>query len=259
MRAKGSRGLWLISLALVAAGVVLLLNNFLLLSGFNVGSLWPLLLVLLGAVILVRGDIIPRGDARTFGITRGSVEAAALEIIAGEIDVRARALQREGRLIAGQFAADSRPALDVRETYAHLRMERAATPWLSFADWEVSLARDLPWSLYVSTSLGQADFDLSGLIVQQALIATGLGDIRVVCPHEAFEPLVLRSNLGNIHVLTPPEQSARITVHGGRMFKVHADTSRYQQVEPNVYAAGSHSAAPVEIHIHGTFGDAYLA
>jgi hypothetical protein len=257
VRAKGSRGLWLTSLALVAAGVVLLLSNFLLLSGFNVGTLWPLLLVLLGAVILIRGDITPRGDVRTFGITRGSVEAAALEISAGEIDVHGRALQREGRLIAGQFAADSRPALEVRDTFAHLRMDRAATPWLSFADWEVSLARDLPWSLYVSTSLGQADFDLSGLIIQQAIIATGFGDIRIVCPQEAFEPIVLRSSLGNIHVLTPPEHSARITIHGGRMFKVHADTNRYQQIEPGVYATGN--ATPVEIHIHGTFGDAYLA
>ena len=125
MRAKGSRGLWLGSLALLALGVLLLLNNFLLLSGFNVGALWPLLLVIVGVLVLLRGDFMPGADARTFGITRGSVESATLEISAGEIDVVARALQREGRLIAGQFALDSRPQLSVQDTHAYLRMDRA--------------------------------------------------------------------------------------------------------------------------------------
>ena len=102
-------------------------------------------------MILLRGDFVPSDEARSFGITRGSVESAALEISAGEIDVQAYALQREGRLIAGQYAANSRPTLDVQETHANLKMDRAATPWLSFADWRVALARDLPWSLFVTT------------------------------------------------------------------------------------------------------------
>jgi hypothetical protein len=260
VRAKSSRGLLLTSIALVALGVILLLNNYLLLSGFNVSALWPLLLVFLGAVILLRGDVIPRDDARTFGITRGSVEAATLEISAGEVDVTARPLQREGRLIAGQYAAESRPALNVHETTAHLRMERASTPWLSFSDWEVSLAHDLPWQLYVSTSLGQVKFDLTGLIVQRAVIATGFGDIRVVCPREALEPLELRSNLGNIHFLTPPGSSTRVYTHGSRFFKVHADPNRYDQSAPGVYTARNTSeSALIEVHIYGTFGDAYLA
>ena len=144
---RATRGLALWSLALVALGIILLLDNFLLLSGFNAAALWPLVLVVLGAVILLRGDFVPSDEARSFGITRGSVESAALEISAGAIDVQGYALQRESRLIAGQFAANSRPSLDVQGTHANLRMDRAATPWLSFADWKVGLARDLPWSL----------------------------------------------------------------------------------------------------------------
>lgn len=49
MRSKGSRGVLIGSLALIVIGVVLLLNNFLLISGFNVTTLWPLLLVVGGA------------------------------------------------------------------------------------------------------------------------------------------------------------------------------------------------------------------
>ncbi|MBC7869431.1 MAG: hypothetical protein H7Y09_01220, partial [Chitinophagaceae bacterium] len=158
MRAKSSRGVMVGALILVALGVVLLLNNFYFLGGFNVFALSPLLLLLVGAVILLRGDIL-NGGGRNFGITRGSVESASLEVSAGAIDVSLRALTREGRLIAGQYAEDSRPQLIVDDAHAFLRLDRAATPFFAFADWEINLARDLPWDVYVSTSLGQADLD----------------------------------------------------------------------------------------------------
>jgi hypothetical protein len=261
LRAKGSRGplLWPIAVALV--GIALLLNNFLLLSGFNVSALWPLLLVLAGAQILIRGDLVPNAEARTFGITRGSVESATLEVSAGEIDVLGRGLQREGRLIAGQFAADSRPELQVTDTHAHLVMDRAATPWLAFANWEIGLTPDLPWRLLLSTSLGQVQLDLSTLIVQDAIIATGIGDIRLVCPQEAFGQLWLRSAMGDIHVSTPHGYRARVTVVGGRLFGIQADDTRYQQREPGVFIArdAAENAPQIDIHVSGTFGDAYLS
>lgn len=259
---RATRGLLLWSLALTALGVVLLLNNFLLISGFNVGTLWPLLLVIAGAVILLRGDIVPSDEARSFGITRGSVESAALEVSAGEIDVNVVGLQREGRLIAGQYAANSRPSLTVQDdNHANLRMDRAATPWLSFADWHVSLAKDVPWSLFVTTHLGQVQLDLSGVILQRGVIATGFGDVRVVCPEEAFEPLFVRSTLGNIHIIVPPGQRVQVRASGARTFRVHADAARYEAQGNGVYVTrdGEHSRPLVEIDISGTFGDAYLA
>ncbi len=258
---RATRGLLLWSLALVALGIVLLLNNFLLLSGFNAGALWPLLLVIIGGVILLRGDIVPSSEARTFGITRGSVESAALEVSAGEIDVDVRALQREGRLIAGQFAAGSRPSLNVQDNHANLKMARAATPWLSFADWSAALAPDLPWSVFVTTHLGQAQLDLSGLIIQRAVIATGFGDVRVVCPDETFEPIYVRSTLGNIHVIVPPGLRVQVRTGGSALFRVHADENRYEAQENGVYLArdAEELRSLVEIDIRGTFGDAYLA
>ncbi len=258
---RATRGLLLWSLALAALGIVLLLNNFLLLSGFNAGALWPLILVVIGAVILLRGDFVPSDKSRSFGITRGSVESAGLEISAGEIDVQGYALQRESRLIAGQYAANSRPSLDAQDTHANLRMDRAATPWLSFADWRVALAQDLPWSLFVTTSLGQVQLDLSGLIMQRAVIATGLGDIRLVCPDEAFEPLYVRSALGNIHVITPPGSNVRVKTSGAAMFRIHADENRYLPQDQGYYQARDADADRplIEIDISGTFGDAYLA
>ena len=261
MQARRSRGPWLWPLMLAAIGVILLLDNFLLLGDFDPTLLWPLILVIVGAQILLRGDILPGTQHQTFGVTRGSVEAAALEISSGEIDVRVRSLQREGRLIAGQYAAQSRPQMAVEDTQAHILMTRAATPWLSFSDWEVGLARDLPWEIFVTTHLGQVNLDLSEIILQDAVIATGFGDVRFICPFEALGTVALRSTLGTIQVVTPVGYRARIMVAPGPFFGIHVDEQRYYQVEPNVYLSldAPDDAPLVEISISGTFGDTYLA
>lgn len=261
MRARGSRGLILGSLALLALGVLLLLNNFYLLSGINTGVVWPLIMVLVGAVILLRGDLLGGSGGRAFGITRGSVEAATVEINAAEIDVLGRSLTREGRLIAGHFAADSRPSLDVAEGHAYLRMDRAVTPWLAFNNWDINLARDLPWNLYISTSLGSVKLDLSDLLIQSAVVGTGFGDIHVTCPMESFEGLSLRSALGNVHLIAPTGCNARIFVHGPRMFRVRVDEARYEKLDERTYLTRDPApdAPEYSIFIRGTFGDVYLA
>jgi predicted membrane protein len=140
-------------------------------------------------------------------------------------------------------------------------MDRAATPWLSFADWRVAMTRDLPWSLFVTTSLGQVQLDLSGLVMQRAVIATGFGDVRLVCPEEAFEPLYVRSALGNIHIIVPPGYRVQVKTSGSAMFRVHADENRYTVQEKDVYLArdAEGQRSLIEIDISGTFGDAYLA
>ncbi|MCA9904267.1 MAG: hypothetical protein KC547_10440 [Anaerolineae bacterium] len=261
MRTRGSRGVNLLAFLALAVGVLLLLSNFLLLSGFNATSLWPLLLVIAGVVILFQGDITDSSQVRPFGITRGTVESGTLEMSAGEIDVVIHDLAREGRLAAGQYAADSRPALDLTDTHATLRMNRNATPWLSFGDWDVGLAQDLPWDVFVSTSFGQVSADLSNTIVQKAVIATGIGDIRLTAPNEAFEPLILRSAVGDLHVYTPAGTRAIIYVNPSPFLGIHANMSRYTQAETGEYVArnADYSLNPVEIHVSGTFGEVYLA
>lgn len=246
---------------MVAFGIILLLDNFLLLGDFNTAALLPLILVIAGAQILLRGDLFSDSGGTTFGITRGSVESAALEINSGAVDVDIRPLGREGRLIAGQFAAGARPVLDVQDTHAQLKMNRANTPWYAFGDWQVRLAQDLPWQLYVSTHLGQAHLDLSALVIQDVMVATGIGEIRLTAPLEALGQIHLRSALGDIHVKTPPGYHTVIVVNAGWMFRVNHDEYRYQSPEPGVYVAvdADEQAPLVEIYVSGTFGDAYLA
>lgn len=261
-RSRDSKGplVWPIGLAIV--GLLLLLGNFLFLGDFNILDFWPLILVIIGAQILLRGDLVPDNGFRTFGITRGSIESATLEVNSGEIDVNIGALEGRNleRLIAGQYAHQSRPALNVRDVHAHLRMERGQTSWLSFANWEMGISQDLPWQILISTYLGQVTADLSHVIMQNALISTGVGDIHLVAPSEAFEALYVRSLLGNINLITPQGYNVRVTVEAGRFFNLQVDESRYEEIEYGVYANDADEEFPlVDIVINGTFGDAYLS
>lgn len=257
---RASIGQTAMSLVLIALGVILLIDNFIGISGFDRLLLLPLVLIVLGALVLVRGDVgISKG--KSFGITRGSIESASLEISAGAVDVRTFPLQREGRLIAGEFAPESRPTLEAQETHASLTMRREATPFFAFSPWLVALAPDLPWSLFISTSLGQVNADLSGIISQQVVIASGFGDIHLTTPREALEPITLRSSVGTIYLTIPEGANAQIIARAGRFFGVHYPQDRYQRLESKqIITRNSADNAPlIVIYVSGTFGDLYLS
>ncbi len=261
MRSKRVGGPILWPIVLIGGGLLLLIDNFLLLEGFNAVNLWPLLLVIAGIQILLRGDFTISDAARTFGITRGSVEAGTLEINSGIVDVNIRPLpEGQERLIAGQYAPHARPSLQVDGVHAHLKMARAQTRWYDFADWALSLTQDMPWRILISTNLGQVDIDLSELILEDAVIATGLGDIQLVCPLEAFAPIQVCSHLGNIHIITPHGYRATIHTEAGRFVRVHHNPERYETLLPDVYSSieADEDAPPIEIHVHTTFGNIYL-
>lgn len=261
-RSKRSLGPILWPLGLVGVGVILLLSNFLLLGDFAVVDLWPLLLVVLGLQILLRGDVVPDDSSTPFAITRGSVESASLEINAAEIDVQIGSTDQTSsdRLIAGQFARKSRPTLEVDDTHAHLRMARSQTPWLSFTNWDAYLSPDLAWQIVVGTNLGQITLDLSDINVRNVLASTGFGAIQITLPQQAEEAIYLRSLLGSITVQAPPDTNVRIRIEGSRMFTVQADETRYDQIEAGLYRtyATEHDDQMIDVVIAGTFGDAYL-
>lgn len=255
MRAQAGRTPWLWPLLLMAAGILLLLDNLLLID-LDLRPLWPIVLVLLGLQLLVRGDIAPSWQAHTFGITRGSVQTGAIEIESGEVDVQLRALRKSGRLIAGQYTARSRPALTVRNNHARVRMQRGHTWWLSMADWDVGLAQDLPWEILASSYLGELEFDLRGLLVRRAYLASGLASVTLTCPEEAEGPIYARSALGDVRVTVPEGSRARITIQAGPFARVRVNPARFTQLGANTYSAtpGDGVVFDLEITVSTVFG-----
>jgi hypothetical protein len=265
MSSPSKRAPWLWPLLLMIAGVVLLLDNFLLID-FDITRYWPLVLVALGLQLLLRGDIAPSWQAHTFGITRGSVKSASIEIESGELDVQLRALRAPGRLIAGQYSARSRPGLVVRNNHATLRMQRGQSWWLSLADWDVGLAHDLPWGLLLSSYLGRLDVDLRGLVIERAYFASGFGNVTVTCSDRPSGPIFARSTFGDVRLTVPDNCQATITVPPSPLARVRWDEKRFRQIEPGVYASissqdevDSDMLFDLRITVSTVFGAIYIA
>ncbi len=263
MLAQPKRTPWLWPLVLMAGGVLLLLERFMLID-VNLTPYWPVVLVVLGLQLLWRGDIAPSWQAHTFGITRGSVQSGSVEIESGELDVQLRVLRKPGRLIAGQYTARSRPDLTVRNNHATLRMQRGQTWWLSLADWDAGLAPDLPWEILVSSTLGRLELDLRGLLVERAYASSGLGHVNVTCPEHAAGVVFARSTFGDVRVTVPPGSRAHVTIQPSVFGRVRVDSTRFQADGPGVYstrdaASGDDQAIDLEIIAHTLFGSIYLS
>jgi hypothetical protein len=261
---RSSRPPLILPLLLVVVGVLLLLKNFLLIQTIDILQYWPVLLVLAGVQLLLRGDLGITWQAQTFGITRGSVQTASLEANSGELDVKVRALRREGRLIAGQYTGRSRPSLTVLNDHAHLIMQRGQTWPFSQADWEIGLAKDLSWTLLVSTYLGELDVDLRGLKIDQGYFGSGIGDVRVIVTDvadEACGDVRAVSTFGNVTLVIPPEVQAIIRVAQKPMARLQIDESRFLMLEPGVFATLGHeqSKAPINVELASTFGTVRLS
>lgn len=261
MRAQSKRTVWLLPLLLLAAGTILLLDNFLLID-VDVAPYWPWLLMLAGLMVLVKGDIALSWQAHSFGITRGSVQSGTLEIESGEIDVQIRALRKPGRLIAGQYTARSRPSLAVRNNHAALRLQRGQTWLLSLADWDLGLTGDLPWGLLVSSSLGNLDIDLRGLLIERAVAASGMGTVTVICPDRAGGPISARSTFGDVRVAIPEDMRASVIVKAGPFARVRIDERRYEGLDAKRYLTRDTGAAPtdtIEVTVSTVFGTIYVS
>lgn len=249
------RAPWLWPLILMAGGIVLLLDNFLLID-LDLAPYWPVLLVVLGLQLLVRGDIAASWQAHTFGITRGSVQSGSIEIESGELDVQLHALHKPGRLIAGQYTARSRPNLRVRNNHATLNMQRGQSWWLSLADWDVGLANDLPWDVLVSSYLGELEADLHDLHIGRVYLSSGFGSVSLTCPRQAEGPLFARSTFGNVRAMIPVRSRAIIRIKSSPFARVRIDPAYFEEIEPGIYAnftpdddEDSDSEQPVDIDL----------
>jgi hypothetical protein len=144
-------------------------------------------------------------------------------------------------------------------------MGRGRTWLLSLADWEIGLARDLPWELLLSAHLGDLDVDLRGLSVARAFLATGIGDVRIVASEVVSGEVYGGSTLGNVTLIVPPEVTALVHVEPGAIARLQVDETRFLLVESGVYGTLGYDqklaegVQPFRVRLASTFGNIRLA
>lgn len=240
--------------ALIAAGVVLLLNN-LGLIGWEIWStllqLWPVLLIAIGLDLIVgrrstlvslligvltiaalaagawylgvRPGAAAHSEAVSYELQGAQRANVAISVSAGELRLRAQA--EPSGLIAGTVPLASGERLErefaVRGGEAHLKLQTAGRTPLTFGGsqfrqpWDLRLTRDVPLQLNVNAGAGRTEIDLTHLQVTDVDLDAGVGETVMTLPGSGRLSVSISAGVGETTVRIPANMAARIHVSGG--------------------------------------------
>ena len=269
-------GLWQVLIGLLLFGIFGSL-----LGGLGLlGLYWPVLLIGLGLLLMVRALLRPwhagpvteardtasirphRGTkrqewaaVREASVPLGDAKHARIHIRhgAGRLEVRGGAAP--GQLVGGAFAG----GLDVRTQrqgdLLEVEMQAPSRPWPAAPwdwggtlDWSCHLTNQVPLELDLETGANEAQLDLSALPVSRLRIKTGASSTRVVLPAAAgYTHVRLEAGAAAIKVHVPEGVAARIHV-GGALAGVDVDTARFPLVG-GVYQSADYDTAIHKVEI----------
>ncbi|MGA9349038.1 MAG: DUF5668 domain-containing protein [Anaerolineae bacterium] len=87
--------------------------------------------------------------------------------------------------------------------------------WGDQRNWELGLAPEVPLELEVSLGVGQADIDLTGLMVSNLKVSMGVGQTRVTLPDQGRFQARIEGAIGETIVVIPAGMATRIRVDTG--------------------------------------------
>lgn len=246
------RDSFLVPLVLIAAGVILLLNNLGHLPWSVWGTLarlWPVLLIALGLDILfgrsalrwalsaaiavlvliaVALTLFGPASARSAEAVRvpiGDATRAEVTLTATVGQVTVRASADRDLLVRGEVVApwpdrgrwDSKRREDTEEFSLTLEREHGfpSAWWPERTQATVELAPAIPLALRAMLGEGAAALDLSGLDLTTLAVQGGAGRVEVTLPPRGRFTAYVASGTGEITVRIPSELGARIRVEEG--------------------------------------------
>jgi len=233
--------------AFVALGAVLLAANLDLLPepAGQVGRLaWPAALVAAGLWLILTG-----GERRqappAFAVERGLASAAELAASTGTADLTVEAFAGATQLVVGQFPGLQGPQVTVGEAATRVALSpRLAAPLLPGRAWSAALAKGLPWTLDLSSSLGDFRLDLRELAVAAVRLRTTLGHVDLTLPAAGQCELDLRLSLGDVTLKVPTEMAVRIKVTAGPLATLQVESRRFVELAPGEWASPLFAVSP---------------
>ena len=250
-------GMWG-ALALLWPVLLILLGLDMLAGRRSAGG--ALLVLALGALVVIaslawaalRANSLPAGGTQPVYQFRGTAQAAAvkLDYHLGELNVSA--MDDAARLMAGETRRG--PGESVQQAYyltegagqLTLSQQQAVlfAPFLASrgasSRWDLKFTSSLPLALEISTGVGTANLDLSGLYLTRLDLKTGVGQTQVSFPASGPLSATVKSGMGDVTLTIPPDVPTRITVESGLAgVNIPARFGR----EGNVYTTFGFSAA----------------
>jgi hypothetical protein len=214
----GIRGPEIVGLVLIGLGLLFLFDQF---HWFRLGwgSIWPLLIIGAGALLLY-GAARPRADGRdAVRIPRDASDQLELDL----------------RLGAGRFAVrGGSPELVEAESNGHdiessiVRSGRRAhvriglnRPWFPFSgqgapDWRIAVGGDVPTRLDVAAGAGEFELDLSSIRLVDARISVGAANATITLPVPIGEvPIRVSTGASQLTIVAPAGVEMAVRTSGG--------------------------------------------
>ncbi len=245
------RGPELFGILLIVIGLLYLLGDAHLIR-FSWDSVWPILIIGIGAVVVVNA-LRPAADSTgAVDIPRDGSNQLELELAVG----------------AGSFALGGAASalIEVRSNHddiaprverfgarARVRLQQHVS-WLPFtyrhsANWEMHLAEDVPTALSVNGGAGDFRFDLSRLRIVDARLSIGAATALIVLPQPVGQVEVrISAGASTVTIQVPPGVEARVLGSGGLMkMEGRPETSGYSAAANCVLVSVSGGASSIRV------------
>jgi hypothetical protein len=291
-RERRPRGAGL-AIVLIIVGVLILLANFGWFDWFTLirlGSLWPILLVAIGADMLSRGRyrvgiwgaaIVvgallyvydgggPRGvfggnPAESHAIVQplSGARAADVTLKTGVGTLRLGDLASGGDLVKGAIQTGRGETLvnelDRRGDTAVLRLASQQGPSVNLRGgdrrtWDLQLTRSVPIALDITTGVGTARLELRSLQLSSLQMQAGVGEVNATLPERGVYRADFKAGVGATHITIPSAMAARVTVKAGLgSVRVNGTFAR----SGDVYETPGYASATdrVDLNVEGGLG-----
>lgn len=254
--------LW--AVGFIALGAVLLIYN---LRVWPVGwvanllSWWPVLLIGLGLLTFWFGLPAQGFQLPTFSIDRGDYTSAHLLINAGTADVKINSFAGASQLMVGQFPAYAGPRVKAVGAQARVNLDRHFAALFLSGVWNATLVKGLPWSLTLTSWLGDFDLNLRDVTIAALRLESIFGQVNLILPSVGQGALDIRLLSGDLNLTIPDGLAVKLILNTGWLARAELNAQRFIRVGPGEWVTPNFSAAPnrYTLAISLTTGDLIVA
>lgn len=251
-RRPGSTGAIVFGTALLIIGVLFLLRNVGLVS-FEWSVIWPVLLIGLGLLVVLRAYRGPRRGDGDPSVAIPLDGARRLELALRVGAGRFRLLGGSGALVEavadGPFIGHQ---VERRGDLARVRLSSTGGPWRwgwrGGWEWRIGVASGVPVVLDVKGGAGEIDLDLSAVALVSATLGIGAAELRVVLPRPRGDvPVRVEGGAASFSFLVPPGVEARVVTSGLISLSGPSQTPGYDAAPDRVSITVTGGAASVRL------------